>query len=106
MLEAVAFQEHPDLVATFGSDGAAVAEILTRHRSSPARQGSTAVLAVLAILGVSAPVEQALTAPLGTLFTLDPIRRARRDRRPSGLRDACGPARAARAVNPTCRSGE
>ncbi|MGX1793032.1 hypothetical protein ACWIDW_08830 [Microbacterium sp. NPDC055312] len=56
MLEAVAFQQHPDLVATFGSDGAAVAEILTRRTQSPARRGSTAVLAVLAILGVIAPV--------------------------------------------------
>lgn len=56
MLEAYAFQRHPEVVATFGADGAAIAGILTAHPRSRAARVRDRVLVPFVILGVLAPV--------------------------------------------------
>lgn len=56
MLESVACQAHPEVVATFGDDGAAIAEILGRREPRAAQRGMTAVAAVLSVLAVLSPV--------------------------------------------------
>jgi len=56
MLEAVACQAHPEVVATFGEDGAAVAELLGRRPAGAVRRGLTGIGILLAVIGVLAPV--------------------------------------------------
>jgi hypothetical protein len=56
MLEAVACQAHPDVVATFGDDGAAVAALLGRRPAGAVRRGLTGLGILLALIGVIAPV--------------------------------------------------
>ena len=56
MLEAVACQAHPEVVATFGDDGAAVAVLLGRRPASAVRRGLTGIGILLAVIGVLAPV--------------------------------------------------
>lgn len=56
MLEAVAFQSHPETVATFGDDGAAVADLLGRRQPSGGRRVMTWIVGVLAVLGFLAPI--------------------------------------------------
>jgi hypothetical protein len=56
MLEAVACQSHPEVVATFGEDGASVARLLERGGTGRRRRGLAAVGIILVLLGVIAPV--------------------------------------------------
>lgn len=56
MLESVACQAHPDVVATFGDDGAAIAEILGRREPHTVRRGMSAIAAVLGVIAVLSPV--------------------------------------------------
>ena len=56
MLEAVACQSHPEVVATFGDDGAAIAELLGRRPPGAVRRGLTGIGILLVIVGLIAPV--------------------------------------------------
>lgn len=55
MLEAVAFQGHPEVVALLGPDGAALARVLRGQRSLARRVGGT-VLGVVAVVALASPV--------------------------------------------------
>ncbi|KZE91615.1 hypothetical protein [Microbacterium sp. TNHR37B] len=56
LLEAVACQAHPEVVATFGRDGAAIAELLGRRTPSRVRRALTGIAVALAIAALIAPV--------------------------------------------------
>lgn len=56
MLEAVACQSHPEAVASFGEDGAAIAALLGRRAPSAARRGLTGIGILLAVVGLIAPI--------------------------------------------------
>jgi hypothetical protein len=56
MLEAMACQSYPDVVATFGDDGAAIAGLIDDRPPSPARRALTGVGVVLAIAALVAPI--------------------------------------------------
>lgn len=57
-LEGFAFQGHPEIVASFGADGAAMVERAQRVklRSSPVRRGLERGMIVGAIIGIASPV--------------------------------------------------
>lgn len=54
-LEGFAFQRFPEVVAAFGSDGAAMAERALRPKRSKVARGGTFLLALIVIAGVLAP---------------------------------------------------
>ena len=56
MLEAVACQSYPEVVAALGDDGAAMADVLDRNRTAGAGRGRAGAGIVLALIGVVAPV--------------------------------------------------
>ncbi len=56
MLEAMACQSYPDVVATFGDDGAAIAGLIDDRPPNPARRALTGVGVVLAIAALVAPI--------------------------------------------------
>lgn len=56
MLESVACQSHPEVVATFGDDGAAVAALLGQRPASAARRGLSAIGIVFAIICLISPI--------------------------------------------------
>lgn len=56
MLEAVAFQAHPEVVATFGDDGATIAALLSRPADTSVRRVGRGLLLLLGICGILSPV--------------------------------------------------
>jgi len=56
VLEVMAFQQHPEIYARFGSDGAIRAERESVPRRSVARRVGETLVIILAVLGASAPV--------------------------------------------------
>lgn len=56
LLEAVACQAHPEVVATFGDDGAAIAGILGRRPAGVVRRWFTGIGLLLVIVGCVAPI--------------------------------------------------
>lgn len=56
LLEAVACQSHPEVVATFGRDGAAIAELLGQRTPSRVRRALTGIAVILTIAALIAPV--------------------------------------------------
>ncbi len=56
MLEAMACQSHPEVVATFGEDGAAIARLIDHRAPSAARRALSGVGVVLVIAASIAPI--------------------------------------------------
>ena len=56
VLEVMAFQQHPEIYALFGSDGALRAERESVPRRSAARRGGATLVIILAVLGAIAPI--------------------------------------------------
>lgn len=56
MLEAVAFQSHPEVVATFGEDGKSIAALLIRQRATNKGRTTGGMLLFLGLLAVLSPV--------------------------------------------------
>lgn len=71
MLEAVAFQSHPEVVAALGPDGAAVARILSTTARSTGARARDAVLVPVGILAMLSPIVG--MAVLGSSQFLDPL---------------------------------
>lgn len=56
MLEAMACQSHPEVVATFGDDGAAIAELIDHRAPGAARRALSGIGVVLVIAALIAPI--------------------------------------------------